>query len=75
VKDGKGDLVADFQYILSRWRNYFSRLLNVLCFNEVPPTEIHTAEQLVPETSASEFDLAIEKLKSYKSRDIFQIPV
>jgi hypothetical protein len=29
VKDEKGDLVADSHSILTRWRNYFSQLLNV----------------------------------------------
>jgi len=36
--------------------------------------EIHTAEPLVPEPSASEFELAIDKLKSQKSPGIDQIP-
>ena len=34
----------------------------------------HTAEPLVPEPSASEFELAIEKLKSDNSPGIDQIP-
>jgi hypothetical protein len=29
VKDEKGDVVADSHGIMARWRNYFSRLLNV----------------------------------------------
>jgi len=29
VKDGKADLVADTQRIMTRRRNYFSQLLNV----------------------------------------------
>jgi hypothetical protein len=33
----------------------------------VRETEIHTAEPLVPEPSASEFEMAIEKLKTNKS--------
>ena len=36
--------------------------------------EIHTAEPLVPEPSASEFELANDKLKSHKSPGIDQIP-
>ena len=36
--------------------------------------KIHTAEPLVPEPSASVFELAIDKLKSYKSPRIEQIP-
>jgi len=42
--------------------------------NDVRQTEIHTAEQRVPEPSDFEFDLAIEKLKSHKSPDTDQIP-
>ena len=37
-------------------------------------TEIHTAEQPVPEPSAFEVELAIAKLKSHKSPGIDQIP-
>ena len=29
VKDEKGDLVADSNSIMTRWKNYFSQLLNV----------------------------------------------
>ena len=36
--------------------------------------EIHTAEPLVPEPSASEIELAIDKLKSHISPSIDQIP-
>ena len=63
VKDEKGDLVADFHSILPRWRNDFSQLLNVHGVNDLRQTEINTAEPIVPEPSAFEFDLAIEKLK------------
>jgi hypothetical protein len=41
---------------------------------DVGQTEIHTAEPLVPDPSASEFELAIDKLKSYKLPGIDQIP-
>ena len=37
-------------------------------------TDIHTAEPLVPETSAFETDLAIEKVRGHKSPGIDQIP-
>jgi len=40
----------------------------------VGQAEIHTAERLVPEPSASEFELAIDKLKSHESSSIVQIP-
>jgi len=73
VRDDKGELVADSHSILARWRNYFSQILNVHRVN-VRQMEIHTAEPLVPEPSASEVKLAIEKLKSHKSPDIDHIP-
>jgi hypothetical protein len=59
---------------LARWRNDFFLLLNVRGVNDVRQTEIHTAEPLVPEHSDSEFEMAIEKLKSHKSPGIDQIP-
>ena len=74
MKDGKGDLVADSHSILARWRNCFSQILNVHGVNDVRQTEIHTAEPLVPEPSASEVELAIEKLKIHKSPGFDQIP-
>jgi len=74
VKDKKGDLVTDSHSILARWRNYFSQLLNVRLISDVRQTEIHTAEPLVPELSAFEVEMAIEKLKGYKSPSIDQIP-
>ena len=51
----------------------FSQLLNVHGVNDFRQTETHTAEPLVPEPSAFEVRLAIEKLKSYKSSGIDQI--
>ena len=55
-------------------RNHFSQILNVHGFSDVRQTEIHTAEPLVPETSALEVELAIENLKIHKSPGIDQIP-
>jgi hypothetical protein len=72
VKDEQGDLVVDSHSILARWRNYFSQVLNVHGVNDVRQVEIHTAEQLVPEPSVSEIELAIEKLKRHKSPGIDQ---
>jgi hypothetical protein len=75
VKDEKGHLVADSHSILARWRNHFSQLLNMCGVNDVRQTEVHTAEPLVPEPSAFEVEMAIEKLKRHKSPGIDQIPV
>jgi len=74
VNNEKGDLVADSHSILVSWRNYFSQILNILGVKDVRQTEIHTAEPLVPEPSAFEADLAIEKLKSHNSPVIDHIP-
>jgi len=74
VKYDKGDLVADSHSILARWRNCLCQLLNVHGVNDFRQTDIHTAEPLVPEPSACDFELAIEKLKSHKSPRIDQIP-
>ena len=63
VKDEKGDLVSDSHIIVARWRKYFSQLFNVHGVKDAGQAEIHTAEPLVPEPSASEFELAINKLK------------
>jgi hypothetical protein len=59
---------------LNRWRNYFSQLLNVHGDNDVKQSEIHTAEPLVLEPSAFQVEMAIGKLKRYKSPGIDQIP-
>jgi len=74
VNDEKGDLVADSHIIVARWRIYFSQLFNVHGVKDVGQAGIHTAEPLVPEPSASEFELAIDKLKSHKSPGTDQIP-
>ena len=74
VKDETGDLVTGSYSILARWRDYFSQLLNVDGVHDVRQTETHTVEALVPEPSAFEVDLAVEKLKSHKSPGIDQIP-
>ena len=59
---------------MTKWRNYFSQLLNAYGAKDVKQEEIHTAEPLVPEPGASEVELAIEKLKSHKSPGIHRIP-
>jgi hypothetical protein len=74
VKDEKDELIADSHSILARWRNHFSQLLNVLGINDVRHTEIHTAEPLVPELIVSEFEMAVEKVKTNKSPGTDNIP-
>ena len=56
VKDKKSDLLGDSSSIVTRWRNYFSQLLNVHAVNDVKHTDIHTAEPLMPEPTAFEVE-------------------
>ena len=58
---------------MARWRKHFSQLLNVHGVNAVRQPEMHTAEPQVPEPSAFEVEMAIEKLKRQKSPSIDQI--
>ena len=74
VKDETGDLVAESHINVARWRNCFSQLINVHGVKDVGHAEKHTAEPLVPESSASEVELANDKLTSHKSPGIEQIP-
>jgi hypothetical protein len=67
-------LIADCHINLGGCRNFFSQLLKVHGVNDVRLREIHTAEILVPVTSAFEVELAIEKVISHKSPGIDQIP-
>jgi hypothetical protein len=49
-------------------------VLNVHGLHDVRQMYIHTAEPLVPEPSLVEVEIAIVKLKSYKSPGTDQIP-
>jgi hypothetical protein len=73
-KDEKVDLVTDSYGILARWRNHFSQLLNVHGVNNVRQTEMYTAEPLVSDPSAFEFEMTTVDLKRHKSPGIDQIP-
>jgi hypothetical protein len=68
------DLLADSRNILNRWKNYLSQLLNVHNVSDVRQTEVHTAEPLVLGSSSLEVEIAIAKLKKYKSPSSDQIP-
>jgi hypothetical protein len=60
-------LVADSHSILVGWRKHFSQQLNIQGVNDVRQIEIPTAGPLVPETSAFEVELDVEKIKGHKS--------
>jgi hypothetical protein len=74
VKDENGGLLADSHNILNRWKNYFSQLLNMHNVSDVGQIDVHTAEPLVPGPSRLEVEIAIGKLKKYKSPGSDQIP-
>ena len=59
---------------MARWRKRFSQLLNLHGVSNIKQREIYTAEPLATKPSALVVELAIEKLKSPKPPDIFQIP-
>jgi hypothetical protein len=73
VQDENGDLLADSDNILNRWKNYFSQSLNVHNVSDVRQIEVHTAEPLVPGPSCLEVEIVIAKLKKYKSPGSDQI--
>ena len=72
VKEEKGDLVTDPTVF---WLCGGTILSAVECtwVNDVRQMEIHTAEPLVPESSAFEVEMGTEKLKGHKSSGIDQI--
>jgi hypothetical protein len=67
IKDESGNLLGYPKNVLNRWKNFFNQVLNVHRIHDVKQTDIHMAEPLVPEPSLAEVEIAIEKLKSYKS--------
>jgi hypothetical protein len=74
AKDERGDLLVDSQKILNRSKNYFCELLKVHGAGGDRQTEMHTAEPFVPDPRASEAEVVIGKLKSYKCPGFDQIP-
>jgi hypothetical protein len=67
VRNENGDLLPDSHDILNRWKKYFYQLLNVRKASGIRRIEIHKAEPLVPDHSPVEVEIAIAKLKRYKS--------
>jgi hypothetical protein len=72
VKDENGNLLADPESLLKRWKNFFNQVLIVYGIYDVRQMDIHTAEPLVPEPSLLE--TATGKLESCKSPSTDQIP-
>jgi hypothetical protein len=57
-----------------KWKKYFCEVFNLYGAGDVRQTEMHTAEPFVPESSVSEVQVNIGKLKRYKSPGVDQIP-
>ena len=74
MKDENGDLVTNDNELLSLWKNYFDKLLNVHENSEELGDEIHTAEPHVEEPSYQEVEAAIKKLKNNKAAGNDSIP-
>jgi hypothetical protein len=74
IKEQNGNLIADPQSVLNKWKNFFNQVLNIHGVHDIKQMDIHMAEPLVPEPSLVEEEIAIGKLKSYKSPDTDQIP-
>jgi hypothetical protein len=72
-KDVKGDLLADSNNVLNRWKNYFSHLLNVHNVSDARQLEVHRVEPLVSGSSHVEVEIAIAKVKKDKSPGSDQI--
>jgi hypothetical protein len=73
VRDENGDLFADSNTIVNRWKSYFSQLFNVHNINDVRQIAVHTAEPLVPGPSPLKVEISIAKPEKYKSPDSDQI--
>jgi hypothetical protein len=72
--DENDDLLSVSFNNFNRWKNYFSQLLNVHNGNDVRQKEVYPDEPLVPGPSRLEVEIAIAKLKKYKSPDCDGIP-
>jgi hypothetical protein len=69
------DLLADSNNILNRWKSYFSQLLNMRGFSTVSRWKYTRLSHWCLNSSLFEVEIAIAKLKKYKSPGSDQIPV
>jgi hypothetical protein len=74
IKNENGNLLANPQNVLNRWKNFFNQVLNVHGVRNVRQEDIQMAEPLMPEPSLVEVEIAVGKLKSYKSPRTDEIP-
>ena len=74
AKNENFHLVTDWHSILSKRKNHFSQLLNVIGVNDVRQTEIYKAESLLSGSGTFEFAMDIERLKRSEPPGTDQIP-
>jgi hypothetical protein len=60
IKNENGNLLADLQSVLNRWKNFFNQVLNVYGIHDVRQMDIYMAEPLVSEPSLVEWKLLLE---------------
>jgi hypothetical protein len=65
---------VDPHTVVNRWRDYFCQLLNVQRVGGIRLTEIQAAKPFVPQSSVSEVEVPIGKVKMYKSPGADPIP-
>jgi hypothetical protein len=70
----EGSLLVDPHKILNRWKNYFYQLMNVHRVGVIRQSEMHTAKPFVPDLNASKVEVAVGKLKRYRSPGVDEIP-
>jgi hypothetical protein len=56
IKNENGNLLADPQSVLNRWKNFFNQVLNVHGVHNFRQKDMQTAEPLVPEPSLVEVE-------------------
>jgi hypothetical protein len=74
IKDENGNLLADQQSVLNMRKIFFNQVPNVHGVQDVRQMDIHTAEPLVLESNLVEVEIAIGKLKRYRSLGTDQFP-
>jgi hypothetical protein len=67
-------MLADPLSVLNMWKYFFNQVLNIQGIDDIRQVDILKAEPLVSEPNLVEVEIAIGKLKSYKSPGIDQIP-
>jgi len=60
LQDEKGDMFRDCRSILASWRNNFPQLWNVHGVNDVRQRKIYTAQPLLPDLRALDFEMLLK---------------